>query len=553
MKIAFQKHLQRIRWRCHFNLLIEYLGQILALAGLIWALFIVVQRSLVLEDKPLLILSGLGVLVVVITVVMWYIKRPDAMQVALLIDERLSLRERFSTALAVQDREDSFARASIADAHKSAETLKVEGQFPVRPGRRWYFTAGTWIMAVLLFFFMPDLDLLGKLKAQDEQDKKAIEMAQVEADATKVIKAVSSAVEQLTDAELAAELGKFNNAFPEGLTPDEIRREAMQRMGDLAEKIKQSQSDKMDAAQMTRQMMRQLRGSPGELTRELIQAMSISDFGRAAQIMEDMQDAMEREDLSEEQRQELIEELNKLAEQIKKLAEEDEQLERDLEKLGLDKKLAQKDPEELRKVLEKTGFDKETLEELMRKAAASKSARSQLSRMGQALSGCCGGGMGGLSGDEFAEMLEALGEMDELQEDFYLTQEMLDQIAQCIGEYGQGWGSMGCYGEWMEGLNFEFGPGTGGPGRGWGARQSDDSGNTATLQTRTKTKTGEGPMIASWMFDGPQIKGESRRELEQLAETSETSVSEAISEGEIPRKYETTIKKYFGALKKKEK
>ncbi|MCP4712289.1 MAG: hypothetical protein GY869_27010, partial [Planctomycetes bacterium] len=149
MKIAFQKHLQRIRLRCHFNLLIEYLGLILAIAGLVWAGVILVQRSLALEDMPLLILSGLGGLVVVLTVVMWYIKRPDAMQVALLIDERLSLRERFSTALAVQDREDPFARASVADAHDTAQTLNVEGKFPVKPGRRWYFTTGTWVMAVL--------------------------------------------------------------------------------------------------------------------------------------------------------------------------------------------------------------------------------------------------------------------------------------------------------------------------------------------------------------------------------------------------------------------
>ena len=158
--------------------------------------------------------------------------------------------------------------------------------------------------------------------------------------------------------------------------------------------------------------------------------------------------------------------------------------------------------------------------------------------------------MGGLSGDEMAELAEQLGEMEALQEEFYLTQATLDEIARSIGILGEGWGEYGAYMDFMEGAIQGFAPGTGGPGRGYGGRDSDDSGSTALQKTQTKTKTGQGQMIAGWMFDGPQVRGESRLQLDQMVDDAQDSVSEAITENEIPRKFETAIKNYFGALKK---
>ena len=91
-------------------------------------------------------------------------------------------------------------------------------------------------------------------------------------------------------------------------------------------------------------------------------------------------------------------------------------------------------------------------------------------------------------------------------------------------------------------------PGPGGEGIGYGPRATDDSGKTATKRVRTANKPGQGPVIASWYFKESQIKGEARRDFTEVVQAARDGAAEAISENEIPRKYEDAIKTYFGQL-----
>jgi hypothetical protein len=55
-------------------------------------------------------------------------------------------------------------------------------------------------------------------------------------------------------------------------------------------------------------------------------------------------------------------------------------------------------------------------------------------------------------------------------------------------------------------------------------------------------------VIASWYFKDVQIKGEARRDFTEVVEAGRANAAEAISENQIPRKYEEAMKKYFGQL-----
>jgi len=61
-------------------------------------------------------------------------------------------------------------------------------------------------------------------------------------------------------------------------------------------------------------------------------------------------------------------------------------------------------------------------------------------------------------------------------------------------------------------------------------------------------KSEQGPVIASWYFKGTQIKGEARRDFSEVIQAGRDSAAEAISENQIPRKYEEAVKKYFSQL-----
>ena len=107
---------------------------------------------------------------------------------------------------------------------------------------------------------------------------------------------------------------------------------------------------------------------------------------------------------------------------------------------------------------------------------------------------------------------------------------------------------LGAQGPFSKGPSKGPGPGTGGPGQGYGPRSIDETGQTASKKTRVKNKPGEGPTVASWYFKGSQVKGEAKRDFSEVVQAGRDSAAEAISENQIPRKYEDTVKKYFGRL-----
>jgi len=92
------------------------------------------------------------------------------------------------------------------------------------------------------------------------------------------------------------------------------------------------------------------------------------------------------------------------------------------------------------------------------------------------------------------------------------------------------------------------GPGTGGPGKGFGSVDKDADGQTATKATKMRNQDRQGQIVASWYFKGEQIKGESSKELDQMIQTAKDNAAEAISDNEIPRRYEESVKSYFGGL-----
>ncbi len=159
--------------------------------------------------------------------------------------------------------------------------------------------------------------------------------------------------------------------------------------------------------------------------------------------------------------------------------------------------------------------------------------------------------MGGLSSDELAELLEQLDSLEALSQELALGQASLDEIERAICALGQGGckgGTCGGHGLYARGPVLGQGSGTGGPGRGYGPRDTAEDGTANFKKTRVDNKAAKGPVIASWYFKGPQMTTEARREFADVVQASKDGAAEAISENQIPRKYEESIKKYFGQL-----
>jgi hypothetical protein len=60
--------------------------------------------------------------------------------------------------------------------------------------------------------------------------------------------------------------------------------------------------------------------------------------------------------------------------------------------------------------------------------------------------------------------------------------------------------------------------------------------------------TNEGPVIASTMVQGTQIRGESTATFSSAVQSAEAQADEAIETKRVPRKHENAVKSYFGKL-----
>lgn len=124
--------------------------------------------------------AGLGVTAVA-SFVYAMVRRPTAQQAAVAIDERLALKEKFSTALYARTSNDPFAVAAVKDAERTATNVSLQKRFPVRFPKVGIGTIGAALLVLLVAWQFPPLDLFGSKAAQaaksqaptDEQRRQA--------------------------------------------------------------------------------------------------------------------------------------------------------------------------------------------------------------------------------------------------------------------------------------------------------------------------------------------------------------------------------------------
>ncbi|NQU75269.1 MAG: hypothetical protein HQ546_03005, partial [Planctomycetes bacterium] len=173
MAESFDRILAAARRRVSLNVLLAQCALVLAAAAVPAAVVVVVQRAIAVQLIFIWTIWAFVVLVGVCAGVLWYRRRPGRMRTALLVDERLALRERFSTALAVAGMDAPFALAAIEDARRVARSANLEGYFPVGLSSRWLHAVGGWFIVLMLALLLPELDVFGRAGEKRGRQEKA--------------------------------------------------------------------------------------------------------------------------------------------------------------------------------------------------------------------------------------------------------------------------------------------------------------------------------------------------------------------------------------------
>lgn len=491
----------------------------------------------------------------------WWVRRPQTAQLALVVDERAGLKERISTSLALASAPGGFAACVRRDAHEAVDRVKPAEHFPLRAPRRTPWGLGGLVLLAIAFLAIPKVDLTGALAKQDDAKKNEAERRETEKKVEDVLEKVKATTNELKMAELNKDV-LAEVKLPPDAKPDEIRLAAIKKLSGLGQELKRQRAEgdfgRLDAL---RQQLRGLKMTGDDALKNLTSSMAKANFTGAREALKELQRQLSSPNLTDEQREKLAEQLEKLAEQLDRLAQERKQLEQDLQKMGLDKKLAALDPESLRKALENMSqLTKEQREKLLQMAKSQEGACQTCQGLSKGLAGAAaamsrGGGQGELDKfDEQMALLEALqSDLDALQAAVNDVYAGLDELGEgmCQACMGQGECAMcgGGKGPWQAGLNWDRGNGMGGPGRGQGQSADKQATNVNFNKTRVQGELTPGSVTASWFFEGDTVRGEAVQDRQDVALSAEKQANDAIRDNDIPRHYHGPIKKYFGDVR----
>jgi hypothetical protein len=551
--------IRQVLLRCSVNVFLKQVAIVFCVAGFLTVLAVIAQRLLAL-DMAVVFESQLWIvlisIVAVAVIVLWYLKRPSRIQVCLLMDDRMKFHERFSTTLTIMekgrlkssDSGNTFADAAIKEAVDKTGNLNIKRHFPVRLTRCWIYTGGMWIVVFALFLYLPQKDLLGFMHKRNQQQQQNTQVQKAKTDVNNIARNLAVMLKDLPDPNLAEAISKLDK-LPTDVKPEDIKRQAIRQMGDLSEQLKNMQNSvAADSLKMMQQMFQQLRGTTQEFTQKLQQALAQGNYSSASAMLNQLQKELASGKLTDQQKQDMAAQMQKFAQKLEELARKNDELEKELQKQGLDKGLAKLDEKQLRQALQQQGLPSDKIEQLLNKASASRMAQNRMSALAGAMAGA--GGESGLDQDELSKAMDQLDQLDSIERQIQLTEASLAEIARAIAGMGEGMGMNGQGGQspFREGDTSNPGQGSGGPGIGYGARDSDTSGETANKTTRIESNTKQGPVVASWYIKDSQIKGQAVRDYSEVIQAGRDSAAQALSENEIPRRYEETIKKYFGQL-----
>ncbi|MCH8006860.1 MAG: hypothetical protein IH888_11625 [Planctomycetes bacterium] len=480
----------------------------------------------------------------------WVADRCSELQVAVEVDGRLDLREKLSTALHCRNRSDSFARAAIEDAVHTARNRKVKEllrrRFEVGSPPRWWITPGLVVLAVAISFIDP-LDLFTRDASADPEVAKTLK------ERDEAIKAVIDPIRKSPEllkelADLLDEL-ESKEVHPDAFTSRrDIKRDAIKKLSDLNKRLDEiingPQGKTMEAI---KRGLKQLRSPKDGPAKELANALARGDFKAAQQALAKLKADAENPTLTEEQRRRLARQLRDLAQQLEQLAKQQQKLEDLLKQLGLDPKLAT-NPQALKQAIQNNpNLNEQQRLQLQQMAQGQQAA----GRMMQGLAGALGGMAGQLAAGGFAD---AAGQFSNQLSELEMLQQLLMQAqaaaGACQGQFqgiGQGLGMQSALQLWMQSRGGAFG----GAGRGVGGKAPISPTPTRTRLTKANTKTTPGDIIARQFIEGPQVVGESKARLRQVAAAVARGFDEALGEDQLPRKYHDAHMHYFGELTKR--
>ena len=278
-----------------------------------------------------------------------FLRRPTRHQAAVAIDEKLSLKEKFSTALYIRPTaNDPFAAAAVRDAERTADNVSLHNQFPLQFPRPAPFTLAVAVIAFATSW-LPAMDLFGV----EQRRKQAAEQQAVRKNVEAEVKKALAVIEQAPPAVKESEQIKAARAELQNLLAKPVKdttrakSTALKALQDV-DSIKQKIKDTANFARAQDQMKqwKQGMGKPADDTGPVGKAHNHMAKGEFTEAIDELASAVKNFDkMAEQDKQKAAQQMQNMANQLQQMANDPKQqkeMEKQLQQLGANQQQAQK-------------------------------------------------------------------------------------------------------------------------------------------------------------------------------------------------------------------
>jgi len=265
--------------------------------------------------------------------VAWMIAtRRPAINAAIEIDQRFGLKERVSSTLAMpaDEQETEIGQALVADAVRRVSRVDVPTKFGVVPSKGMLLPLLPGVIALAVYFLISPAvqenpvvanpttaETKKRIKASSETLKKRLAERRKKAkeQGLKDAEALFKRLEQGTD-----EIAKAGD-----------RKKTLVKLNDLSRDLEKRRKELAGADELQKrfeQLKNINRGPAGEFAK----SMANGDFQKAAQEMEKLKNQLANSDLSDDQKEELANQLEKMQDKLNEMVENQKKNEENLKK-----------------------------------------------------------------------------------------------------------------------------------------------------------------------------------------------------------------------------
>lgn len=368
------RHVSTVRTRMTLGVWLRAMAWAgIAYAIVVWAAILIDKLVRVhLPRESIWFWAGLGATIVG-SLIYALIRRPTAHEAAVAIDERLALKEKFSTALYIRPSQDAFAMAAVKDAERTADNVSLHKRFPVQIPRA---AGGTAVAAVLVFLtalLIPPLDLFG-IQANRVKQTQAAEVEQKQAreairKAIVKLEAAPKAVADKQEIRLALNELKRMEEKPT-VDPTHAKTTAQKAEDDyqkaLKEKIKQNQDFAINQEEMKEfKNLAPPSDDPGPMA-DAHRALAQGKFDQAVEDLSKAVDNFDKMDKKDQQKQ--ADQMKNLSQALQKMANDpkvQQQIQKQLQQMGASQQQAQQMAQQMQRA---ANGDKQAQQQLQQAA-----------------------------------------------------------------------------------------------------------------------------------------------------------------------------------------